>query len=222
MAKRSIDLPSYQDIEKLYDEGNIEKLREYNERLAKTANQRMKQLWQSGVKSSEALARAKYYIYQESEVKTGGVFSRSKKLTGQQLVDNIREELIFLRSQSSTVRGEKQLRAEKSFETLTKGRTTAEGKVIKLEIPTDIKVPRSWEGSKEEYFREKFFKFLEQDVWKDIKKFLYTSEDVSLLKEAGEAIARGASIKDLNAAYKSYLQNEVDIYTMWDNWTSIK
>ena len=222
MARRSIDLPSYQEIERLYSEGNIDKLRDFNEKLAKTANQRMAQLWKSGIKSSEALARAKYYIYQESEVQTGGVFSRSKKLSAGQLVEQIKEELIFLRSESSTVSGEKRLRAEKSFETLTKGRTTPEGKVIKLDIPEDIQVPESWKGSREDYFREKFFKFLEQDVWKDIKKFLYTSEDVSLLKEAGEAIARGASIKDLNAAYKSYLRNEIDVYTMWDNWTSIK
>ena len=222
MARRSVDLPTMQEIERLYDEGNVDKLRAFNEKLAKTANQRMAQLWKSGVKSSEALARAKYYIYQESEVQTGGVFSRSKKLSGQQLVDQIKEELIFLRSQSSTVTGEKRLRAEKSFETLVKGRTTPEGKVIKLDIPENIKVPEGYQGSREDYFIDKFFKFLEQDVWKDIKKYLYTQEDISLLKEAGEAIARGASIKDLNAAYKSYLANEIDVYTMWDKWTSIK
>lgn len=222
MARRSIDLPSYQDIERLYNEGNIEKLRQLNEKLAKTANQRMSQLWHSGIKSSEALARAKYYIYQVSEVQTGGVFSRSKKLQADQLVEQLKEELIFLRSESSTVSGEKRIRAEKSFETLIKGRKTEEGKLIKLDIPDDIKVPDSYEGDKMAYFREKFFKFLEQDVWKDIKKYLYTSEDVSLLKEAGEAIARGAKISELNDAYKSYLRNEVDIYEMWDNWTSIK
>lgn len=219
--RRSIDLPSMQEIERLYDEGNIEKLREFNERLAKTANQRMAQLWKSGIKSSEALARAKYYIYQESEVQTGGVFSRSKKLRAEQLKEQIEEELIFLRSQSSTVGGEKRIRAEKSFETLVEGRMK-DGVLIKLEIPENIKAPSDWTGSDMDYFKDRFFKFLEEDVWKDIRKYLYTDKSVDVLQEAGEAIARGASIQDLNKAYKAYLEGETDIYTMWDNWTSIK
>jgi len=225
MARKTIDLPTTQEIERLYDEGNIDKLRAFNERLAKTSNQRMSQLWQSGVKSSEALARAKYYIYQVSEVQTGGVFSRSKKLSAEQLVEQIKEELIFLRSSSSTVSGEKELRAIRSFTTLTEGKRDEKGNVIKgpaLTIPEDVKVPRSWKGTRQEYFQHKFLQFLSQDAWKDIKKYLYVDQDISLLKEAGEAISRGASIADLNKAYRDYLQGETDIFTMWDEWTSIK
>lgn len=224
MARKSLDLPTTQEIERLQSEGNINKLIEYNEKLAKVANQRMAQMWKSGLRSSEALARAKYYIYQVSEVQTGGVFSRSKKLSAQQYVDQIKEELIFLRSQSSTVSGEKRARAEKSFETLVRGRTTEEGKLIKLDLPTEIQVPEEYVGDEMTYFKNMFFKFLEQDVWKDIRKYLYTAEDTSILQQAGEAIARGAKISELNEAYRAYIKKEVktDIFTIWENWTSIK
>ena len=225
MPRKTINLPTTQEIEKLYDEGNIAKLREFNERLAKTANQRMAQLFQSGIKSSAALERAQDYIYYQSDIQTGGVFSRSKKIKAEQLVEQIKEELIFLRSSSSTVTGEKEIRALKSFETLTEGKRDEKGKLISgpyMEIPKDVRVPKSWKGTDNEYFRQKFLNFLSQDAWKDIKKYLYTNEDDSLLKEAGEAIARGARVSDLNKAFRDYLKGEVDIYTMWDNWVSIK
>lgn len=227
MARRTIDLPTTQEIERLYAEGNIDKLREYNEKLAKTANQRMAQFFRSGIRTTAAMERAKDYINYELEVDTGGVFSRSKKLRAKELVDQLKEEIIFLRSQSSTVRGEKEIRAIKSFTTLTEGKRDEKGNVISgpyMEIPLDIKVPKSWGGTSKEYFQQKFLKFLEQDAWKDIKKYLYTNEDDSLLREAGEAIARGAKISDLKDAYKAYLRNEIigGVYEMWDNWISIK
>lgn len=225
MARKTIDLPTTQEIERLYDEGNVDKLRQFNERLAKTANQRMAQLFQSGIKNSQALERARDYIFYESDLETGGVFSRSKKLSAEKLVEQLKEELIFLRSSSSTVSGEKEIRALKSFATLTEGKRDAQGKLISkpyLEIPEDIKIPRSWTGTRQEYFQHKFLTFLSQDAWKDIKKYLYTNENDSLLRDAGEAIARGAKVSDLNKAFKDYLHGEVDIFTMWDSWVSVK
>lgn len=223
MAKRTIQLPTTQQIESLYNKGNLEELRAINERLAKTANQRMAQLFKSNIKHNTALERAQYYLYQESEVATGGVFSRSKKINAEQLLEQLKQELIFLRSASSTVTGEKEIRAKKSFRTLTEGKRDEKGNLISspyLEIPEDIEVPSSWKGSKEEYFQDKFLSFLDQDAWKDIKKYLYAT-DTNLLADAGEAIARGASLADLRKAYKDYLKGEVDIYSMWENWISI-
>lgn len=215
--RRTIDLPTQQEIDRIVKKGDIEQLIKINERLAKTANQRMAQLVKSGIKHSTALERAKYYTEQVSEVQTGGVFSRSKKLSLETYAEQISEELTFLRSSASTVSGEKEIRALKSFQTLTRGK---DGEKPYLDIPKDIEVPSSWEGTREEYFQEKFISFLEQDAWKDIKKFLYT-DNTNILAQAGEAIARGASLEDLKEAYKSYLRNEVDIFTMWDDWVSV-
>lgn len=223
MARRTIDLPTTQEIEQLYDTGNIEKLREYNEKFAKTANQRMVQLAKSGIRSSAPLERAKFWIF-DQELGTGGVFSRSKKLNAELLVEQLKEELIFLRSQSSTVRGEKERRALQSFETLTTGTYNENGEYVApyLELPEDVNVPKGWTGTRQEYFQHKFLQFLSQDAWKDIKKYLYTTKDNDLFKQAGEAIARGAKISDLTEAYKAYLRGEVSVYTMWDQWTSVK
>lgn len=215
--RRTIDLPTQQEIDRIVKRGDIEQLIKINERLAKTANQRMAQLVKSGIKHSTALERAKYYTEQVSEVQTGGVFSRSKKLSLETYAEQISEELTFLRSSASTVSGEKEIRALKSFQTLTRGK---DGEKPYLDIPKDIEVPSSWEGTREEYFQEKFISFLEQDAWKDIKKFLYT-DNTNILAQAGEAIARGANLEDLKEAYKAYLRNEIDIFTMWDDWVSV-
>lgn len=215
--RRTLDLPTQQEIDRIVKRGDIEQLIKINERLAKTANQRMVQLVKSGIKHSTALERAKYYTEQVSEVQTGGVFSRSKKLSLETYAEQIGEELTFLRSSSSTVSGEKEIRALKSFQTLTRGK---DGEKPYLDIPKDIEVPSSWEGTREEYFQEKFISFLEQDAWKDIKKFLYT-DNTNILAQAGEAIARGANLEELKDAYKAYLRNEIDIFTMWDDWVSV-
>lgn len=216
--RKTIELPTQQQIDKLVAKGDISELIKINERLAKTANQRMAQLYKSGVRTSSALERAKFYTQQVSEIQTGGVFSRSKKLTLDTYAQQIKEELIFLRSESSTVSGEKQLRAERSFYTLTHGKN---GEKPYLELPEDIEIPETWKGTREEYFKEKFLSFFESDVWKDIYKYLYTTENNNLLTQAGEAIARGAKIEDLKDAYKRYLRNEIDRYTMWDEWVSV-
>lgn len=215
--RKTISLPSMQQIEALYDAGDIAQLRALNERLAKVANQRMAQLYKSGITHSSALERAKYYTQQVLDIPTGGVFSRSKKIDIDTLKEQLQEELIFLRSRTSLVTGERQRRAEKAFKSLTEGKN---GAPAYMELPKDIQVPADFVGSEKDYFRDKFLSFLDQDAWKDIKKYLY-SADTNLLAEAGEAIARGASIKDLSAAYRDYLRGEVDIYTMWDTWVSI-
>ena len=222
MARRTIKLPTTQQIDILYEQDNIQELRAINERLAKTANQRMAQLYKSGIRETNALKRARYFIDQESGLSTGGVFSRSKKLTKDQLLDNITQEMIFLRSSSSTVTGEKEIRALKSFKTLTEGKRDEKGNIQApyLEIPKDIVVPKRWKGTREEYFQNRFLSFLEEDAWKDIKKYLY-SDNSNILAEAGEAIARGAKISDLTSAYKQYLRGEISVYSMWENWTSI-
>lgn len=223
MARKTINLPTTQKLEKLYKQGNIEELRAINEKLAKTANQRMVQLYKSGFETS-ALKAAKYYLEQESPIATGGVFSRSKKIEAEDLLEQLKKEIIFLRSEGSTVSATKESRREKIFETLTMGKLGEDGKRAQpvLDIPTDIQVPKQWKGKEHEYFKKKFLDFLATDAWKDVKKFLYTTGDNSLLQEAGEKISRGAKVSDLKNAYVAYLRGEVSIYEMWKSWQPAK
>lgn len=222
MARKTIELPTTQEIEQLFREGNIEQLRHINERLAKTANQRMQQLYKSNV-NTPALERARYYIEQESEVASGEVFSRSKKIEAEDLVDQIKEELIFLRSKSSTVSGSKDDTGEKVFETLTQGKLNEDGTrdTPYLDL-SEFTPPSGWKGNDFEYFKKRFTYFLSSDVWKDIKKHFYVTTNNKLLTETGEAIAMGASISEILSEYKRFLRNEITLTDMWDQFTSIK
>lgn len=216
---RVIDVPSTQQIEALYEAGDYEQLRAINEKLAKVANQRMKQLEKSGISRTHALDRAQYYLSEVSEIAKGGKFSRSKKADIDEIVDQIQEMSIFIKDKTSTVSGEKERRSDKMFESLTTGIKRAD-KIPKLLIPEDIEVPADWQGTRNEYFKEKFLSFLDSKMWDDIKKFQY-SEDTNVLQEAGDALAKGAKLSDLKKAYRQYLEGEVTMSDMWASWTSI-
>ena len=211
---RKISLPTLQQIEALADSGDIEQLRSINERLAKTANQRLRQLEKSGFEGTAAYKIAKDYLWQESDFTSGGVFSRSKKLSEEQLKEQIEHELTFLRSKTSTVSGER-ARRDKIFESLTKG----DNPVIDIS-KIEIDIPSQYQDDSFQYFKDKFLEFLDEDVWKDVKKYLYAGNN-DLLQEAGEAMARGADINDLTNMYKDFLKGETSIYEVWEKWTTV-
>ena len=194
-------------------QGRLKELQDLNEKIAKRANQRLVELEKHNMKNTSAYQNAQYYIGEVSERSTGDRFSRKKTDDIDALADDLKQASRFLRSETSTVSGEKQRRNDKIFESLTK-------KGGALEIPSDIKVPKDFKGTKTEYFQKKFLQFLDENVWKDIKKYIYAS-DTNVLQEAGEAIARGSEVKDLNEAYKDYLKGEIDIFTMWNDWTKV-
>lgn len=217
MRKSRITIPSQQQIDAMYESGDIEQMREINERLAKVANQRFKQLEKSGMTHTTAYTRSKYFLSEVSEVSNGETFSRSKKISAEDLHEQLSEIRVFLTDETSTVSGEKARRQDKMFDTMTKG--TGE-KGFKLDLPEDIKLPPDYVGTPNDYFKKKFLQFLDEDAWSEIKKYKYT-EDGSVLQQAGEAIAKGAKISDLKNAYEQYLRKEVSIYEMWDSWTKV-
>lgn len=206
MARAKTKIPTVQEIDNLYKSGDIEALRVINEKLAKRANQRLAEFDKRDMETA-AVTRAKGFIQEYKELGNGKNFSRRKSMDIDDLVLNIKEESKFLRSQTSTVSGEMK-RREKIFNTLTK--KDKNGKSI---IPT---------VSKEETdsYKKKFLDFLDSDVWSEIKKTLYSDTNITM-DEAGEAIASGASVEDLEAAFSDYLEGEeTDLFEIWDNWRS--
>ena len=206
MARAKTKIPTVQEIDNLYKSGDIEALRAINETLAKRANQRLAEFDKRDMETA-AVTRAKGFIQEYKELGNGKNFSRRKSMDIDDLVLNIKEESKFLRSQTSTVSGEMK-RREKIFNTLTK--KDKNGKSI---IPT---------VSKEETdsYKKKFLDFLDSDVWSEIKKTLYSDTNITM-DEAGEAIASGASVEDLEAAFSDYLEGEeTDLFEIWDNWRS--
>lgn len=205
MARAKI--PTIQEINSLYQKGDIEALRDLNEILAKRANQRIKEFEKRDMETA-AYQRAKGYIQEYKELGNGETFSRRKKLDIDELYQNVKEESKFLRSQTSTVSGEMK-RREKIFNTLTK--KDKNGKSI-IPMPEDMD---------RDQYKKKFLDFLDTDVWNEIKKSLYADTNITM-DEAGEAIAQGASVDDLVSAYNDYLsgETETDIFTIWDDWRS--
>lgn len=206
MARAKTKIPTIQEIDNLYKSGDIEALRAINDKLAKRANQRLAEFDKRDMETA-AVTRAKGFIQEYKELGNGKNFSRRKSMDIDDLVLNIKEESKFLRSQTSTVSGEMK-RREKIFNTLTK--KDKNGKSI---IPT---------VSKEETdsYKKKFLDFLDSDVWSEIKKTLYSDTNITM-DEAGEAIASGASVEDLEAAFSDYLEGEeTDLFEIWDNWRS--
>ena len=202
-----VKLPTIQEIDNLYKKGDVEALREINEKLAKRANQRMKELEKRGLETA-AYNRAQGFIQEYKELGNGKNFSRRKSLDIDDLVMNIKEESKFLRSQTSTVSGEMK-RREKIFNTLTK--KDKSGKSI---------IPSISEVDDTDTYKKKFLDFLDTDVWNEIKKSLYADTNITM-DEGGEAIANGASVDDLEKAFNDYLSGEeTDIFEMWDNWRS--
>lgn len=209
-AKTSI--PTAEQIDALVKSGNLQELQALNEIIAKRANQRFKELEKHDMQTA-SYNIAKYYLQNESELSGGETFSRKKTNDIDALGEDLKQASKFLRSQTSTVSGEKK-RRKKIFHSLTK-------KGGALKIPESIKVPADFKGSRNEYFQNKFLEFLDNDVWKDIKKYIY-AENTEVLAEAGEAIAKGAQIKDLEQAYYNYLEGEQDIFTVWDDWIKVE
>lgn len=205
MARAKI--PTIQEINSLYQKGDIEALRDLNEILAKRANQRIKEFEKRDMETA-AYQRAKGYIQEYKELGNGETFSRRKKLDIDELYQNVKEESKFLRSQTSTVSGEMK-RREKIFNTLTK--KDKNGKSI-IPMPEDMD---------RDQYKKKFLDFLDTDVWNEIKKSLYADTNITM-DEAGEAIVQGASVDDLVSAYNDYLsgETETDIFTIWDDWRS--
>lgn len=212
MKKVSSDVPTIEEIQSLYKKGDIEELRALNERLAKRSNQRMTSLKKAGLDTTAAITRAQRDI--ENIGISSGRFSRSKKLSAEDLYDQVKSEANFLRWQTSTVSGELK-RREKIWESLTTQRIDEE--------TGDIKNPAIDLSGVEDIdaFKKNFLKFLDDGAWEELKKHIYTK---NILNEAGEAIAAGASVEELSEAMKNYVNGETedDLLTIWDNWTSVK
>lgn len=204
MAKAKI--PTTQDLEALadkalYDPQARAELEDISARLANRANSRMKELEKKGLKGTSAYNNAKYFL-QNQDFGNGKTFSRSKKLDDDELFLNAKNAANFLRSQTSTARGEME-RRKSIIDSL------ADHGVI--DVPEDDVT--EW--------KKQFLQFLDDDVWKDIKKNIYTPD---ILNQAGEALKSGASLSSLTQSFKDYQRGktDTDLFEIWDEWTSGK
>lgn len=205
MARKG-SIPTSQELEVLYNKassGNTDALRELgdlNNRIAKRANERMRDIERKGLEGTAAYNRAKYAI-SESDYLSGEYFSQSRRLDLDDMLDNIQNASMYLRSQTSMAAGEIKRRKDIIDTLADRGH---------LDIPEDDP----------EGFKKKFLDFLDSNAWDDIKKHMYAAGS-GMLKEASEAIQNGANVNDLLRAFKDYQKgSDTDLFEIWDNWQS--
>ena len=201
-------IPTTQEINDLAlkayngDEAAAQELADLNNRIAKRANERMRDLERKGLSGTAAYNRAKGFI-QDADFGAAGrnYFSQSRKLDPDDAADNLKNAATFLRSQTSTAAGENERRDQ------------IWDKLIENEIIDEA------EADPEKY-KKRFMEFLDTNAWKDIKKAMYVTGS-GMLKDAGEAIQNGAKVGDLVRAFKDYERGaDTDLFEIWDNWTS--
>lgn len=208
MAKRGY-IPTSQEVEQIYnaakkgDQVAIEQLGELNNKLAKRANQRMRDIENQGMEGTYAYNAAKYWI---SEQTGGEYFSQSRKLDFDEAVENIEAASNFLRSQTSTAAGERKRRSnilqgldEKGFfDDLTEN-----GRFSKEEV------------------EKRLLDMFDTDAWADIRKNNKGGTN-EVVAEAIDAIQNGAILGDLKRAFKDFQRNtlDTDYVELWNNWTS--
>ena len=182
------------------DPAAISELGDLNNRIAKRANQRMRDIEAKGLEGTAAYNRAKYFV-QNQDFGTGAYFSQSRKLDADDAALNLINATQYLRSQTSTAAGEMRRRADI---------------VDRLEEGGWIEIPEEDPAT----FKRKFLDFLDSNAWDDIKKHMYATNS-GLLQDAGEAIQNGAKLGDLMRAFKDYQKGaDTDLFEIWDNWTS--
>lgn len=199
-------IPTTQSVDKLAerayagDPDAIKELGDLNNRLAKRANERMRDMERKGLEGTQAYNRAKYFI-ENQDFGTGKYFPQSRKLNPDDLVSNIKNVSVYLRSQTSTAAGELARRRDIIDKLADRGY---------IDMPDEDPAE----------FKRKFLEFLDTNAWNDIKKHMYAT-NAGLLQDAGEAIQNGAKIKDLTRAFKDYQKgSDTDLFEIWDNWTS--
>lgn len=207
MARKGY-IPTTQELEQIYNramsgDASAEKeLGDLNNRIAKRANERMRDIERKGLEGTAAYNRAKFFIG-EQDFGSGDYFSQSRKLDADDLYLNIQNASTYLRSQTSTAAGEMKRRSDIIDKLSDRGY---------IDLPDD--------SGDVEGFKKKFLDFLDSNAWADIKKHMYATGS-GMLGEAAEAIQNGANVNDLLRSFKDYQKGaETDLFEIWDNWQS--
>lgn len=203
-------IPTIQEITSLIDKARsgdssaFNELGELNNKLAKRANQRMSEIEkQSDIAHTSAYDRAQGFLADVSDTstinKSGKMrFSQSRKMSLDDLEENLDNVSQFLRDDTSKVSSERYRRAEESYNTL---------------------VSRGYIEELSEKDRKKYFRFLETKAWEEIKKTIGTG----FIKEARDAIAQNIKVGDLIKLYNQYkTQDNIDLFEITDAWISGK
>ena len=200
-------IPTSQEVDRLYqratsgDAAALQELGDLNNKLAKRANERMRDLERQGLEGTAAYNRAKYYI-QDQDFRKGEYFSQSRKLDPDDLLLNIDNASEYLRAQTSTSAGERRRRQNISDSLENKG-------FFDDVAPEDVNDTK-----------KQLLDFFDTDAWEDIRKHNKGGTN-EMVAEAVEAIENGALLGDLKRAFKDFQRGaDTDYIEIWEKWTS--
>lgn len=168
-----------------------ERLRDLNETYSRRASQRMRELENRDM-NTKALQYAQHYLDQRDRTR----FGAGKSADIDEVIENLEQARKFLSWKTSTVGGER-ARVEGMLDTLQ-----SHGIIDEFESERE---------------KRSFLKFLESDAFKDYKKMIGSG----IIGEAQNAIASGATIDELNAAYEDYKAGSVGAIESWESWTRL-
>lgn len=207
MAKRGY-IPTTQEVESIYNRaeaGDVEAIRELgdlNNKLAKRANERMRDIERRGMEGTASYNRAKYWLSEEADFAGNKYFSQSRNLSPEDAIANIEAISDYLRAQTSTAAGEMQRRKNIS------------DKLEEMDFFDDVEDPVQT--------KKQLMEFFDTDAWADIRKNNRGGTNV-LVAEAADALSSGALIGDLKRAFKDFQRGaDTDYIEIWENWSSAK
>ena len=207
MARRGY-IPTTQEVQRLYeraeagDPSAAEELGNLNNKLAKRANERMRDIERRGMEGTAAYNRVKYWLSEEANFSGNDYFSQSRKLSLEDAVANIEAVSEYLRAQTSTAAGEMQRRKNIS------------DKLEEMDFFDDVEDP--------EQTKKQLMEFFDTDAWSDIRKNNRGGTNL-MVAEAVDALSAGALVGDLKRAFKDYQRGaDTDYIEIWENWTSNK
>lgn len=205
MAKRGY-VPTIQEVEALYnaaesgDEAAIKELGDLNNKLAKRANERLRDIERKGLEGTSAYNRAKYWLSEEADFSGNDYFSQSRKLSPEDALANIEAISDYLRAQTSTAAGE-----------MTRRKNISD-KLSDMNFFDDVDDP--------EAAKKQLMEFFDTDAWSDIRKHNKGGTNLKVL-EAVDALSKGALIGDLKRAFKDFQRGaDTDYIELWDDWSS--
>ena len=170
-------------------------------REVKRANQRAREL---DKRSMSTGALIKYRKGMD-----GNYLSQSRGLSTSEMKKNLARAEEFLKSQTSTVSGEK-ARRRKVFDSFSKPKYDENGNKIRDAWikPVSGMSKRQQEAAMNRFFTNKHFE--------ELKKYFGSG----IIAEASEAVSKGIPIGRLSRLYNEYLKAEkADIDMVWDAWT---
>lgn len=204
MAKRGY-IPTIQEVESIYnraeagDADALKELGDLNNKLAKRANERMRDIERRGMEGTSAYNRAKYWLQEEADFSGNEYFSQSRKLSPEDALANIEAVSNYLRAQTSTAAGEMQRRKN---------------------ISDKLEEMDFFDVENKEQTKKQLMEFFDTDAWADIRKNNKGGTNL-LVAEAADALSAGALVGDLKRAFKDFQRGaDTDYIEIWENWSS--